>query len=377
VSRTVPVLIALGSNIDPERNLAQAVAMLSRQSGIRLVAVSSIYGSAAVGATTPQPAYLNAAALVETYLEPGALKAALRGVEAAMGRVRTDDKFAPRPIDLDIALYGQQTLDLDGSLIPDPGIMRYAHVAVPLAEIAPDWVVPGQAEERRTLRQIAGGMQYTHEELHMLTDQQLTVLSTDGHYAGDLDARAGEVYDPHFESLVEQMLVRVGEDPNREGLRRTPLRVAKAMDFLTSGYDMSLEDIVNEAIFEDCCHEMVIVKDIEFYSLCEHHMLPFFGKAHVAYIPDGRIIGLSKVARLVDMFARRLQVQERITNQIADAMMEVLTPLGVGVVLEASHFCMMMRGVGKQNSATVTSAMRGSFQGDARTRAEFLELVKQ
>jgi GTP cyclohydrolase I len=139
---------------------------------------------------------------------------------------------------------------------------------------------------------------------------------------------------------------------------------------------MSLDEVVNDAIFEDCCQEMVIVRDIEFYSMCEHHMLPFFGKAHVAYVPDGHIIGLSKVARVVDMFARRLQVQERITNQIADTMMEILKPHGVGVVLEASHFCMMMRGVEKQNSSTVTSAMRGSFQKDPRTRSEFLQLVR-
>jgi GTP cyclohydrolase I len=372
----IPALISLGSNIDPERNLPQAMSMLSRRPGIRLRAASSIYESAAVGASAPQPAYLNAAVLVETDLQPQALKMALRSIEAALGRVRTADKYAPRPIDLDIALYGRQTLGADGGSALEPEILRYPHVAVPLAEVAPDWVVPEQGERWRTLRQIAEGMHYSDEELHMLTDQQLTVLSTDGHYAGDLDARAGEVYDPQFESLVEQMLVRVGEDPDREGLRRTPLRVAKAMDFLTSGYNTSLEEIVNEAIFEDCCQEMVIVKDIEFYSLCEHHMLPFFGKAHVGYVPDGRIIGLSKVARVVDMFARRLQVQERITNQIADAMMQVLTPLGVGVVMEASHFCMMMRGVGKQSSSTITSAMRGSFQVDPRMRAEFLELVK-
>ncbi len=373
----IPALIALGSNIDPERNLAQAVSMLSRQPGITLKAVSSIYESAAVGVRTPQPAYLNAAVMVETELEPRSLKLALRGIESALGRVRVEDKYAPRPIDLDIACYGEQAFDLDGSPIPDPQILYYPHVAVPLAEIAPDWVYSEQAERRRTLREITGGMRYTNEELHMLTDKQLTMLSTDGHYAGDLDGRAGEVYDPRFESLIEQMLIRVGEDPDREGLVRTPLRVAKAMDFLTSGYNVSLEEVVNEAIFENCCHEMVIVKDIEFYSLCEHHMLPFFGRAHVAYIPDGRIIGLSKVARVVDMFARRLQVQERITNQIADTMMQVLTPLGVGVILEASHFCMMMRGVAKQNSATVTSAMRGSFQDDPRTRAEFLQLVRQ
>jgi GTP cyclohydrolase IA len=373
----IPVLIALGSNIDPERNLAQAVSLLSRQPGIRLEAASRIYESAPVGARTPQPAYLNAAVLVETDLDPHALKMALRSIESALGRVRTEDKYAPRPIDLDIACYGQQVFDLDGSPIPDPDILHYPHIAVPLADVAPDWIYPEQGEGQRTLQEIADGLHFTKEEYHMLTDKQLTVLSTDGHYAGDLDARAGEVYDPQFESLIEQVLGRLGEDPAREGLRRTPLRVAKAMDFLTSGYNTSLEEVVNEAIFENCCQEMVIVRDIEFYSMCEHHMLPFFGKAHVAYIPDGRIIGLSKVARVVDMFARRLQVQERITNQVADAMMQVLTPLGVGVVVEASHFCMMMRGVGKQNSSTVTSAMRGSFQDDPRTRAEFLQLVRQ
>jgi len=376
VNRIVPVLIALGGNIDPERNLPQAVSMLSRHPDIKLDAASRIYESAPVGARTPQPAYFNAAVRAQTHLDPRALKEALREIEAVLGRVRSEDKYAPRPIDLDIALYGDQALSLDGSPVPDPDILRYPHIVVPLADVAPDWVVSEPGERRRTLRQIADGLRFTEEELHMLADKQLTVLSTDGHYAGDLDAHAGEVYDPAFESLVERMLERLGEDPNREGLRRTPLRVAKALDFLTSGYNTSLEEVVNEAIFEHCCQEMVIVKDIEFYSMCEHHMLPFFGKAHVAYIPDGRIIGLSKVARVVDMYARRLQVQERITNQIADTLMQVLTPVGVGVVVEASHFCMMMRGVEKQSSSTVTSAMRGSFQKDPRTRAEFLQLVR-
>lgn len=206
-------------------------------------------------------------------------------------------------------------------------------------------------------------------------DARPATLPTNGHYATNLDATPGEVYDPQFEALIEQMLVRVGEDPTREGLRRTPLRVAKAMDFLTSGYRMTLEEVLNDAIFEDCCDEMVIVRDIEFYSMCEHHMLPFFGRAHVGYLPKGKIIGLSKVARVVDLFARRLQVQERLTNQIADAIMTVLNPHGVGVVLEASHFCMMMRGVQKQNSSTVTSAMRGTFRSDRRTRSEFLNLI--
>lgn len=205
---------------------------------------------------------------------------------------------------------------------------------------------------------------------------------TNGSYPtlDDHDARksgiADESYDPEFEALISTMLERLGEDPNREGLLRTPLRVAKAMDFLTSGYATSLDDVINNALFEDPCEEMVIVKDIEFYSLCEHHMLPFFGKAHIGYIPNGKIIGLSKLARVTDVFARRLQVQERLTNQIADALIDVLEPLGVAVVTEASHFCMMMRGVQKQSSSTIASAMRGNFRRDARTRQEFMDLIR-
>lgn len=184
-----------------------------------------------------------------------------------------------------------------------------------------------------------------------------------------------ESYDPGFEALVKQMLLKLGEDPQREGLKRTPLRVAKAMDFLTSGYQQSLAEVVNGALFEAEGQEMVIVRNIEFYSQCEHHMLPFFGKAHVGYIPNGKIIGLSKIARIVDVFARRLQVQERLTGQVADALVEILQPQGVAVVTEASHFCMMMRGVQKQDSFTISSAMRGIFKEDARTRQEFMELV--
>jgi GTP cyclohydrolase I len=198
-----------------------------------------------------------------------------------------------------------------------------------------------------------------------------------GHYATSLEPQSDdEVYDAGFEALIRQMLTRVGEDPEREGLRRTPLRVAKAMDFLTSGYDMDVGEVVRQAVFTEDCKEMVVVKDIEFYSLCEHHMLPFFGRAHVAYLPAGRVIGLSKVARVVDVFARRLQVQERLTNQVADALVEALQPYGVAVVMAASHTCMMMRGVQKQNSTTVTSAMRGTFEHDARTRGELMELIK-
>ena len=174
---------------------------------------------------------------------------------------------------------------------------------------------------------------------------------------------------------VEAMLSALGEDPGRQGLIRTPDRVASALRWLTRGYQENARDVVGDALFNEDHDSMILVRDIELYSLCEHHMLPFFGRAHVAYIPDGRIVGLSKVARVVDVFARRLQVQERLTDQIADALMEILEPLGVGVVIEASHFCMMMRGVEKQNSRTVTSALRGAFRDDSRTREEFMRLA--
>ncbi len=180
----------------------------------------------------------------------------------------------------------------------------------------------------------------------------------------------------HLEELVAQLLKELGEDPSREGLQRTPRRVAKAYEFLTSGYTKDIAQVMNGAIFAERYSEMVIVKDIDFFSMCEHHLLPFFGRAHVAYIPNGKIMGLSKVPRIVEVFARRLQVQERMTQQIADTLFEYLQPDGVGVVIEARHMCMMMRGVEKQNSLATTSAMLGVFRDDARTRQEFLSLIK-
>ncbi|HTD82442.1 MAG TPA: GTP cyclohydrolase I FolE [Gemmatimonadaceae bacterium] len=167
----------------------------------------------------------------------------------------------------------------------------------------------------------------------------------------------------------------VGEDPNREGLVRTPARVAKSLRFLTQGYDSSPEEVVGNGVFKEEHDNMIMVRDIELYSLCEHHMLPFFGKAHVAYIPNGKIVGLSKIPRIVDVFARRLQVQERLTEEIAEGLCRVLQPSGVGVVIEAYHLCMMMRGVQKQNSKTITSALRGAFREDPKTRDEFLRLA--
>ena len=179
-----------------------------------------------------------------------------------------------------------------------------------------------------------------------------------------------------MKDLVRQILVDLGEDPSREGLVGTPDRVERSLRFLTSGYDADIDQAINDALFTVDYNEMVIVKDIDFYSLCEHHLLPFFGKCHVAYIPQGRVIGLSKIPRLVDIFSRRLQVQERLTNQIAEVIREKINPLGVAVVMEGTHLCMAMRGVEKQNSFALTSAMLGVFRDDARTRSEFLELIK-
>ena len=183
--------------------------------------------------------------------------------------------------------------------------------------------------------------------------------------------------DERVRDAVEVLLAEMGEDPTREGLARTPARVAGALRFLTSGYGADVEAVVNDALFTVDCNEMVIVKDIDFYSLCEHHLLPFFGRCHVAYLPRTQVIGLSKIPRLVEVFSRRLQVQERLTNQIATTLSAALNPLGVGVVVEATHLCMQMRGVEQRNSFAVTSAMLGGFRDDARTRMEFLELLKQ
>ena len=180
---------------------------------------------------------------------------------------------------------------------------------------------------------------------------------------------------PGIKSLIENILHAIGEDPKREGLLKTPERVEKSLKFLTSGYDVDIDQLVNDALYNENYDEMVIVKNIDFYSLCEHHMLPFFGKCHVAYLPKGKIIGLSKVPRLVDAYGRRLQVQERLTTQIAHCIEDIVKPTGVGVVIEATHLCMSMRGVEKQNSYTTTSSMLGSFKKDPRTRAEFLSLL--
>jgi GTP cyclohydrolase I len=358
-------LVSLGSNVDRERNLPAAVGAIRQHPDLMVIETSCIFESPAVGGD--YPAFFNAAIVIETELDPATLKTSLRGIETGLGRVRTEDKNAPRAIDLDVVLYDE--LDDPQPGIPDPDLSECSDVAVPAAEVAGDWIVPGR---NKTVAEIAEQPLLPTLRKVPMAEQDLDLSPED---AFEEYGPAGETFNPRFEALVREQLEILGEDPDREGIERTPFRVAKSMAFLTGGYTQSLKEVVNNAIFDSPDSEMVMLKDIEFYSMCEHHMLPFFGRAHVAYIPDGRVIGVSKLARIVDVFARRMQIQERLSNQVADALMECLDPLGVGVVMEAAHLCMLMRGVQKQNSEMVTSSLRGSFRTDARTRGEFMNLV--
>jgi GTP cyclohydrolase I len=366
---TAKAIVVLGSNIEKERNIPEAIRLLRRAPGITVERVSRFYESASVGGPPDAPDFFNAAVLLCTELSPTDLRAALRHIESELGRQRSDDPNAPRRIDADIAYYGELELDFDGWVLPDPLAGTAPHVAIPIAEVAPDWVHP---TDGRTAAEIA-------EQIDTGDVRPVMAMQLSTPYAPrapeDFDDVV-EVYSPRLEGLVRQQLIEIGEDPDREGLMRTPLRVAKALDFLTSGYTTTVDEVVNGAVFDaEGAEEMILVKDIEFYSMCEHHMLPFFGKAAVAYLPKGRIIGLSKIARIVDVFARRFQVQERLTNEVADALIDILDPHGVAVVMKGRHLCMMMRGVQKQESAMVTSAMRGTFKDDPRTRNEFLDLL--
>jgi len=368
---TVTAVILAGSNLDKERCIPESIRLMRRHPGIAVKAVSPCYESSSVGGPADAPDFFNAAALVTTELDPERLREELHEIEDQLGRIRTEDPNSPRTIDLDIVFYDDVVKDFDGWSLPDPDLETQLHVAVPVADVAPRWVHPASG---RTASDIAEELAAQQPEV---TPNMAIKLST------PYTTRAIEDFDdvespyaPRLEEIVRDQLIELGEDPDREGLARTPLRVAKAMDFLTSGYTTSLDEVVNGAIFDaEGASEMVIVRDVEYYSMCEHHMLPFFGKATVAYLPQGKIIGLSKIARIVDVFARRLQVQERLTNQVADAMTDILDPYGVGVVMEGKHLCMMMRGVQKQESNMVTSAMRGTFKTDALTRSEFLNFT--
>ena len=370
--RPVEALVLLGSNVERERNIPEAIRRLRRHPSLEVKRVSRVFESAAHGGPPDAPDFYNAAAVVVTDLTPLELKAELRAIEARLGRHRSEDRNAPRSIDLDLAYYDDVDIELDGWQIPDPGATTDAHVAVPIADVAPEWVHPRTGSTAYDVMEGIAGVEEVTPVMGIQLGKPHLARGPD-----DFDDR-GEVYAPRFEALVREQLIELGENPDREGLQRTPLRVAKAFDYLTSGTSSSLDEVVNGAIFDaEGAEEMVLVRDIEFYSMCEHHMLPFFGRAAVGYLPKGEIIGLSKIARIVDLFARRLQVQERMTNQIADALGEVLNPHGVAVVVEGKHFCMMMRGVQKQDSSMITSAMRGTFRSDARTRNEFLDLTRR
>jgi GTP cyclohydrolase I len=370
-TEAIEVVILAGSNVEKERCLPESIRKLRRHPDITVRAVSTCYESEAVGGPDDAPDFYNAAVLVTTSLDPETLRERLHQIEDELGRIRTDDPNEPRTADLDIIYYGDLVKEYDDFSIPDPAAETEAYIAGPVSEIAPRHVHPVSG---RTTTEIADTIIAEHPEVSPNMAIRLSTPYTT-RAVPDFDDVEG-VYAPRLEEIVRDQLVEIGEDPEREGLQRTPLRVAKAMDFLTSGYSTSVADVVNDAIFDaEGAEEMVVVRDVEYYSMCEHHMLPFFGKATVAYLPKGKIIGLSKIARIVDVYARRLQVQERLTNQVADAMEEILDPHGVGVVMEGKHLCMMMRGVQKQESNMVTSAMRGTFRSDGRTRSEFLSLV--
>ncbi len=341
-------LISMGSNINPRYFMERAAFQLKAIDGVQSVRFSRVLRSAPFG--TDGPDFLNAAALVEfadERMTEADVEATLAGIEAALGRVRTDDKNAARTIDLDLVM-------IEGGPLQGTDLTTYPFVSGPSAELAPDWIVPGDG---RTIKEIS----MDHDP--------------GGITAEDLELNEEEIFDPEYEELVRKMLAHLGEDPDREGLEKTPMRVAKAMRYLTRGYFQDVKEVINQAVFESDAEDMILLRNIEFYSMCEHHMLPFYGKAHVAYIPDGHVIGLSKLARITDIFSRRLQIQERLTNQIADSLMEALEPKGVAVAMEGVHLCMLMRGVEKQTSSMVTSAVRGSFRTDARTRAEFMSFI--
>jgi GTP cyclohydrolase I len=330
-------VVAVGSNIERERHLPEAIRLMRRNDHIEVERVSRLYESPSVGGPGDAPDFFNAAVLVCTKLSPVDLRAELRSIEAALGRVRTSDPNSPRTVDLDVVYFADTVGDFDGWQLPDPQAAVAPHVAIPVADIVPDWQDPTSG---RSAREIAEQLDANGVQPVMAIQLSTPYVSRAPEDFDDLS----DVYAPKLEGLVREQLFEIGEDPDREGLVRTPLRVAKALDYLTSGYTTSVDEVVNNALFDaEGAEEMVLVKDIEFYSMCEHHMLPFFGKAAVAYLPKGTIIGLSKIARLVDVYARRLQVQERLTNQVADALSDTLDPHGVAVVMEGKHLCMMCR----------------------------------
>lgn len=387
--------IFIGSNIEREKNYPEAVQRL-RALG-KLVAVSPVYDTTAIGGGENAPRFYNGAVWLQTSLAPHALRNALREIEHTMGRVRTADKYAPRPIDLDLVLYGEVTLD-DGELkLPDPDLFERGFMARALAHLNPDYVIPPDgptlAELACRLRGRPGDMVEVPdatvqiESFVVKSPQERLVMSEQNAFSPrgfsnqewgtpmpdlensrplpDLRVAPDADTDPAHAAIAEAVrtiLYHVGEDPTRQGLLKTPERVARAYDELLEGYHVDPVALVNGAFFETEYHDMVVVKDIEFFSLCEHHMLPFFGHVHVAYIPEGQVLGLSKIPRIVEMYARRLQLQEKMTHEIADFIRDLLQPRGVAVIVTGSHMCSMMRGVNKPDTKMLTQVMYGAFR---------------
>jgi GTP cyclohydrolase I len=398
--------IFIGSNIEREQNYPESVRRLKTLG--TLVAASPVYDTPAVGGNEDTPRYYNGAVWLKTNLTPHALRNALRHIEAEMGRVRTADKNAPRTIDLDLALYGEATID-DGELtIPDPKIFERCFMARALAHLNPDYVIPPDgptlaelacrlrdkavpaAEVPALSNQVQEFVQKPMREREIMSEEKSarphradrndwdTALSN-SHEAALPEMRVAldkETAHREIADAVRTILINVGEDPDREGLVKTPDRVARAYDELLAGYETDPVALINDAFFDTEYQDMIVVKDIEFYSLCEHHMLPFFGKVHVAYIPDGKVLGLSKIPRIVEMYARRLQIQERMTQEIADFLTDLLHPRGVAVIVSGQHLCAMMRGVNQPDSKIVTQIMTGEFQ-DHNIREQLNERLTQ
>lgn len=393
--------VFIGSNIERETNYLAAVKRL-RELG-RLTAASPVYDTVALGGAdagaADAPRYYNGAVQLETELSPHALRNALREIEHDMGRVRSTDKYAPRPIDLDLVLYGEATID-DGELrLPDPHIFERGFMARALAHVNSDYVVPpdgptlaelacrvrGRPGEMIELPEITERVQQLVQkpikEQFVMPEQKSSQKTFGARGYNDEEwgkpmaefemprplpemrvAPDADVAHEAIAEAVRSILLNVGEDPTREGLLKTPERVAKAYDELLAGYAVDPVALINDAFFDTEYHDMVIVQDIEFFSMCEHHMLPFFGKVHVAYIPEGQVLGLSKIPRIVEMYARRLQLQEKMTHEIADFIQELLHPRGVAVIVTGQHMCSMMRGVNKPDAKMVTQVMYGDFQ---------------
>lgn len=377
--------IFIGSNIERETNYPAAVTRLKQLGDLR--AVSPVYETVPVGDANAPPFY-NGAVLLVTPLAPHELRRALREIEREMGRIRSEDKNAPRPIDLDLVLYGDETLDEPDFKLPDPLLFQRGFMAHILADVNPDYVIPpdgptlaelaclvrvhpGEMVEVSTLSATVRELLHpraTVQDLKIEPHRRAALLSPT---ASERQAARRAIAD-----AVRTILIHVGEDPTREGLCKTPERVARAYEELLAGYTMDPIEMINGAVFDADYRDMIVVKDIEYFSLCEHHLLPFFGTAHVAYIPNGKVLGLSKIPRIVDMFARRLQIQERMTQEIADFIHALLEPRGVAVIVTGQHLCSMMRGVKKSQAKMVTQAMLGQFQ-EPQVREQLNERLRQ